>query len=435
VSETSKNKASESQTASNSRNKPSNGRAIELVRANPPAPRPEVMIGEEEVRRGSHRVPLTTTSAPLRTPRRDWFSISIATSPDKPPLRLRLGKITGTLFLLVVLTLLAGAAFGIFSAVSGTITDNGDSLAWQNSASVREQQRQRVIDLQERRLNDLQEENQKRLIEIGQLEGQLQDLGDSINSLKTVARQLQDLLGLSSSSQIPLVPSTVRPQGSDSSQYIPPVRLNGGYLDPVQGQQYLDQFNGLLSKLDSFSQLLQNRKQSLTDYTLTLNNYRQDLSQQRADLNSASASLSQLSKLGDTDAAPDVLPWYGQITSPYGWRMSPFRPGVREFHYGLDINASEGTPVQVTKSGIVTYIGYDSSYGNMVEVTHAGGWLTRYAHNSKVLVQLGQTVRRGDILALSGNTGASTGPHIHYEVHHNGMPIDPATLVPTLTRR
>jgi murein DD-endopeptidase MepM/ murein hydrolase activator NlpD len=329
----------------------------------------------------------------------------------------------------------------VVNLLSGSNTANGDSLAWQNSATVREEQRQQAIDLQERRLNDLSEENKKRLLEIGELEGQLQDINDGLNSLRGVSKQLQTLLGTSqaqgnSSSQIPLVPvPTVKGQGSDSANYIPPIRVEGGYIDPQQGQLYLNQFNGLLNKLDGVSQLLSTRKKSVTDYQLQLANYRQDISQQKAQLDAAAASLQQLSKMGDSNTAPDVMPWPAPITSPYGWRLSPFRPGVREFHYGLDIGVPEGNPVQVTKTGVVTYIGYDPGYGNMIEVTHTGGWLTRYGHNSKITVKLGQTVRKGDIIALAGNTGASTGSHIHYEIHKDGVPVNPANYIPYLANK
>lgn len=418
-------------------------RAIELAKPESLsrlAKRPDILIGEKEARRGGRSyVNEQVRDTPLYTKTRSWFSITLNTSADKPPLRLRFGKITGGLVLLIVLLIMGLAMVGTLNFFfGGGLTVNGDSLAFQNSAAVREQQRQQVIDLQSRKLGDLQEENRKRLLEISELEGQLQELTNSINSLKGVAKQLQDLLGAagnSSNSQIPPVPApTVKGIGSDSSQYIPPIRVAGGYIDPVQGQKYLSQFNSLLGKIDGFSQLLNNRRKSLTDYDVQLATYQQDLFRERIQLNSTTINLTQLSKISDGDAAPSIMPWPGPITSPWGWRMSPFRVGYREFHYGIDIGEPEGTPVQSTKAGIVTYIGFDPGYGNMLEITHAGGWLTRYAHNSRIIAKLGQTVLKGDIIALAGNTGASTGPHIHYEIHKNGVPVDPAQFIAGLSR-
>jgi murein DD-endopeptidase MepM/ murein hydrolase activator NlpD len=99
------------------------------------------------------------------------------------------------------------------------------------------------------------------------------------------------------------------------------------------------------------------------------------------------------------------------------------------FHYGIDIAVPMNTPVQATKDGIVTYAAYDEIYGWRVEITHAGGWLSFYAHNTVLLVKVGQHVDKGAIIALSGTTGASTGPHVHYEIHLNGKPVDPALYI------
>jgi murein DD-endopeptidase MepM/ murein hydrolase activator NlpD len=117
------------------------------------------------------------------------------------------------------------------------------------------------------------------------------------------------------------------------------------------------------------------------------------------------------------------------MTSKYGWRDNPFMPGTQQFHYGIDLGCYEGTPVLATKDGVVTHADYDAGYGNRVDISHAGGWLSIYGHNNRILVKVGQVVHKGDIIALSGNTGASTGPHVHYELHKDGTPIDPNTVL------
>lgn len=98
-------------------------------------------------------------------------------------------------------------------------------------------------------------------------------------------------------------------------------------------------------------------------------------------------------------------------------------------HEGIDFAANIGTPVIVTADGVVSQVVYSPAYGRMVTVDHGYGYMTLYAHNSKVLVKVGQRLKRGDKIARVGNTGQSTGPHLHYEVHLNGVPIDPRPLL------
>ncbi|HEX6605717.1 MAG TPA: M23 family metallopeptidase [Chloroflexia bacterium] len=123
---------------------------------------------------------------------------------------------------------------------------------------------------------------------------------------------------------------------------------------------------------------------------------------------------------------PSGYPYYGLITSPFGWRSSPFVQGKVGFHKGLDIKAPMGTPVHATQTGIVSQAGWSDVYGRMVMIDHGAGWSTLYGHNSKLLVSVGQRVVKGQVIAYSGSTGMSTGPHIHYEVRRNGVPVNPA---------
>jgi murein DD-endopeptidase MepM/ murein hydrolase activator NlpD len=123
---------------------------------------------------------------------------------------------------------------------------------------------------------------------------------------------------------------------------------------------------------------------------------------------------------------PSGLPFYGRITSPFGWRDSPFIAGKRTYHKGMDIACPIGTPVHVTQAGRVIVAGWTDTYGITVMVDHGNGWTTIYGHNSKLKVKVGQYVDRGQLISLSGSTGPSTGPHIHYEVRHDGVPVNPA---------
>lgn len=114
----------------------------------------------------------------------------------------------------------------------------------------------------------------------------------------------------------------------------------------------------------------------------------------------------------------------GYITSAFGYRKSPFT-GFREFHKGLDISSRRGTPIYATADGVATFVGKKGLLGKVIIIDHGHGMLTRYGHCSKYTVKVGQKVKRGDVIGKVGNTGRSTGPHVHYEVHLNGIPVNP----------
>jgi len=122
-------------------------------------------------------------------------------------------------------------------------------------------------------------------------------------------------------------------------------------------------------------------------------------------------------------ASPYVWPVIGQITSPFGFRVSP-TSGVWEQHTGVDIAATEGAPISAADAGTVTYAGWSGNYGLLVRVQHAG-FETWYGHLSRLDVEPDDRVERGQVLGPVGNTGRSTGPHLHFEWRVSGTPIDP----------
>ena len=130
-------------------------------------------------------------------------------------------------------------------------------------------------------------------------------------------------------------------------------------------------------------------------------------------------------------ALPTGVPIQGEyrVSSGFGIRNDPFTGGLA-MHEGLDFTAMSGTTVVATAKGTVTRSGWDFGYGNVVEVQHAEGFATRYAHLSKRLVQVGDTVERGGVLGEVGSTGRSTGPHLHYEVFNKDRVINPALVFP-----
>lgn len=125
---------------------------------------------------------------------------------------------------------------------------------------------------------------------------------------------------------------------------------------------------------------------------------------------------------------PAIRPVRGWITSKFGYRQSPFT-GKREFHRGLDIANQKGTPIVATADGVVSFASQKGLLGNLVVIDHGHGIMTRYGHLDTMTVQAGERVKRGQIVAKMGNSGRSTGPHLHYELRLNGVPINPSKYI------
>jgi murein DD-endopeptidase MepM/ murein hydrolase activator NlpD len=116
------------------------------------------------------------------------------------------------------------------------------------------------------------------------------------------------------------------------------------------------------------------------------------------------------------------------ISSPFGTRLDPFT-GFLEHHQGVDYPAANGTPILATASGTITQAGYKGGYGNLVEIDHGQGYTSKYGHASQILVRLGQQVQKGQIIALVGSTGHSTGPHLHFEMAQHGEAFNPLAFM------
>jgi len=127
-------------------------------------------------------------------------------------------------------------------------------------------------------------------------------------------------------------------------------------------------------------------------------------------------------------ATPSIWPSFGRVTSGYGWRHHPLTNRT-EFHYAVDIANLKGSPVRATADGRVILTGWQGTYGRSVMIDHGHGFSTRYAHNSTILVKPGDKVKRGQLIALSGDTGLGTAPHLHYEVWYKGKPVNPLLYV------
>jgi len=131
----------------------------------------------------------------------------------------------------------------------------------------------------------------------------------------------------------------------------------------------------------------------------------------------------ELDSIGES--TPDGIPMLGSVSRGFAPDESE---GVRR-HLGLDIAAREGTPVYATAGGIVEFADWDENFGNHLIIDHIDGYKTHFGHNRALLVSVGDVVRRGELVALSGNTGRSSAPHLHYEIRHHGEPVDPANYM------
>ena len=174
----------------------------------------------------------------------------------------------------------------------------------------------------------------------------------------------------------------------------------------VAGDMEAESLPALLGALDSLSAQIDNRAQQLTVLeNLLMNRNLQD----------------QVMPAG----RPITKGW---LSSYFGVRTDPFT-GKRARHYGLDFAGAEGSDVITVGAGVVTYAGPRYGYGNMVEVNHGNGFVTRYAHNKDILVDVGEVIKKGQVIALMGSSGRSTGPHVHFEVLQNGKVVNPLQYI------
>lgn len=163
-------------------------------------------------------------------------------------------------------------------------------------------------------------------------------------------------------------------------------------------------------------------KELMDQMKLELDGLSEDIASQESSMNKLTEFFEHRNSV--LAATPSIWPIRGFITSTFGYRKSPIS-GKRQFHEGLDIANNVGTPVVAPANGTVADTGYQSGYGRYIKIQHGFGMVTLYGHLSKSIVKAGQRLERGDTIGYVGNTGSSTGPHLHYEVRVNGVPNNP----------
>lgn len=128
------------------------------------------------------------------------------------------------------------------------------------------------------------------------------------------------------------------------------------------------------------------------------------------------------------ESKPDLIPLDNKITDDFGYRIHPIT-GKFDKHNGVDISADIGDDIKAAGAGIVTFSGWNGTYGRVLIISHGYGYKTIYAHNNQLLKEVGEEIKKGEVIAKAGNSGRSTGPHLHFEIHKDNKIIDPKTLI------
>jgi murein DD-endopeptidase MepM/ murein hydrolase activator NlpD len=236
---------------------------------------------------------------------------------------------------------------------------------------------------------DLQAENRKLRQDVQLYQSRLDSMESSLERIENFSSRLKMITNLMDRDQLsqqvesPL-PSSVIAEKAPETKSTNPVEIN---FDQLTNRSY-----GLEQNLHELYELL---------------------SDQRSFLN----------------ALPTKKPSEGMFTSGFGVRVSPMGDGAEKMHEGLDIASNVGTPIHAPAAGTIIFAGKKSGYGQIIMMDHGYGLETWYGHTSRILTKPGQKIKRGQVIALSGNSGRSTGAHVHYEVHVNGIPVDPINYI------
>lgn len=245
-------------------------------------------------------------------------------------------------------------------------------------------------------LSALKLENENQKYEIAELRSYSVKVDEKLADLNKVQNQVLNMVGLNSSEESTPV-DTVDTLLSYSDNYVTVSRSAQGPI--FSSDNYEEEINFL-------TELIEKEKENMQGL-----------------ISSVEQQLEYL------DALPNSMPNSGKISSPFGYRTSPTNRRKREFHNGVDISNSSGSSIMAAGSGVVTFSGYNGSYGRVVMISHGYGYTSIYAHNRKNLVSVGDRVEKGQQIAELGSTGRSTGPHVHFEVRLHNEPINPLTLV------
>lgn len=239
-------------------------------------------------------------------------------------------------------------------------------------------------------LGFIREENQKQAKEIASLQAKTREMEEKLQSVDVLNKEVRALVGLEE-------------ENRGEAQPVLPVRREVNNLSSRGGESdFFDELHGHLSFIEERAEL----------QSLKLAELKSDVQKQ----------LDYLAHI------PDLWPLKGKITDSFGYRKSPFSRR-REFHSGIDIKGNRGDAVVAAADGTVVLSERKVVWGNLIVINHGNGYKTYYAHNSKLVVQAGEKVKKGQMIAKVGSTRRSTGPHLHFGIEKNGEFIDPLTVL------
>ncbi len=244
-------------------------------------------------------------------------------------------------------------------------------------------------------------------LKVDYFSGQLTRSRAMLDEVKQLEGELRSLVGLGSRDAIIQAENTPQPLESGSGQ-----GTGGPTLRDTQALQTM---------LEG-----EPRNISFEEISREIRDLRSEAELRLASVQSLSQRISEERRL--FRSTPNIWPANGYLTSHFGSRLSPTH-GFEESHKGMDIAGPAGCPVRATADGTVRLAGWAGGYGNVVVLDHGFGYSTRYGHNRQLLVNNGERVRRGQIIALMGETGNATGPHCHYEVWYNGRAVNPGKFL------
>lgn len=192
--------------------------------------------------------------------------------------------------------------------------------------------------------------------------------------------------------------------------------------NPVLSQTTLSDYKSINYDRPRASGILNNTGGPSDDFQLT--------NESDAEANAIEMKLRAIEAAGNPEFIPSMWALLGKINNEFGFRRNPFGGSRYEFHAGMDIDGERGDAIVAPANGIIVKAGWQGGYGNLVEIDHGNGLTTRYGHMSKIEVQAGDAVHRGQIIGLVGSTGRSTGQHLHYELRLNDKAINPRRFLP-----